>query len=307
MELFVFLSLIVILLNAYFYLLPAMGMKNGTYRLGGLAILSIICLLTPLLLFLVVPAVLIGNVLCFLIETFKMPKWLKIVFIVCGVFLTTILGIAAFGILFMTEFAFYYYALPLSVFWVYTLWLFIKEFPWSQKHKWVSRICFLLLTILVPMSIWGYRHNPTTFGRSVTVTINGKTHTYKGRDILKLFKMVQEVVVLDVDNIYEDVDSVQFTSITQSRGYLQNTNFYITFVVNKKIKFSTIVEVYDDHNVCFSPPHSDADNQLKKRENLDYKEGQLSDLRDKKNQERLKNIDITYYQKDDIYKIKKNN
>lgn len=307
MELFVYLSLIVILLNAYFFLLPAMGIKDGTYRLLFLTVLLVICIITRLLFFLVVPAILLGNIVYILTGLFKIPRWLKNVLIVCSVPLMLVLGVFAFGMIFAGDIAFYYYALPLSVFWVYTLWLFIREFPWPQKHKWLSRIFFLLFAVLMPMSIWGYRHNPTTFDRSMTVTINGDTHTYKGKELLKLFKMVQEVIVLEVNSIYEDVDSVQFTSITRSRGLLDDPDFYIHFTVNNKIPFSTTVTFNDGNDIRFSYPESDTDEQLKKRENHDYEEGQLSDLTDKKNQERLKNIDITYYQKDDIYKIKKNN
>lgn len=307
MELFVYLSLIVLLLNVYSFLLPAMGMKDSTYRLVFLTILLVICIINQLLFFLMVPAILLGNIVYILTGLFKIPRWLKIVFIVCSVPLMLVLGVFAFGMIFAGDMAFYYYALPLSVFWVYTLWLFIREFPWAQKHKWVSRIIFLLLAILMPMSVWSFRQNPTTFGQSVTITINGDRHTYQGKDILKLFKMLQEVIVLEVDSIYEDVDSVQFTSITRSQGLLDDPDFYITFTVNDKIPFSTTVTINDDNDIRFSYPESDTDDQLKKRENHDYEEGQLSDLTNKKNQERLKNIDITYYQKDDIYKIKKNN
>lgn len=307
METFVYSSLIVLLINVYFFLLPAMGMKDSTYRLVFLTILLVICIINQLLFFLMVPAILLGNIVYILTGLFKIPRWLKIVFIVCSVPLMLVLGVFAFGMIFAGDMAFYYYALPLSVFWVYTLWLFIREFPWAQKHKWVSRIIFLLLAILMPMSVWRFRQNPTTFGQSVTVTINGDRHTYQGKDILKLFKMLQEVIVLEVDSIYEDVDSVQFTSITRSQGLLDDPDFYITFTVNDKIPFSTTVTINDDNDIRFSYPESDTDDQLKKRKNHDYEEGQLSDLTEKKNQERLKNIDITYYQKNDIYKIKKNN
>lgn len=307
METFVYSSLIVLLINVYFFLLPAMGMKDSTYRLVFLTILLVICIINQLLFFLMVPAILLGNIVYILTGLFKIPRWLKIVFIVCSVPLMLVLGVFAFGMIFAGDMAFYYYALPLSVFWVYTLWLFIREFPWAQKHKWVSRIIFLLLAILMPMSVWSFRQNPTTFGQSVTVTINGDRHTYQGKDILKLFKMLQEVIVLEVDSIYEDVDSVQFTSITRSQGLLDDPDFYITFTVNDKIPFSTTVTINDDNDIRFSYPESDTDDQLKKRKNHDYEEGQLSDLTEKKNQERLKNIDITYYQKNDIYKIKKNN
>lgn len=307
MELFVYLSLIVLLLNVYSFLLPAMGMKNSTYRLVILAILLVICIITRLLIFFMVPAILLGNIVYILTSLFKIPRWLKILLIVCCVPLTLILGLFAFGMIFAGDIAFYYYAFPLSVSCIYTLWLFIREFPWPQKHKWVSRIIFFLLAILMPISIWGYRRNPTTFGRSIKVMINEETHTYTGKDLLKLFKMIQDVIVLEVDSIYEDVDSVQFTSITRTQAVEESPDFDIHFTVNNKVPCSTTVTLYDDYDIRFSYPESDADDQLKKRKNYDYEDGQLSDLTEKKNQERLKNTDITYNQKDDIYKIKKNN
>lgn len=305
MQLLTYVSLIGLLLNAYFLLLPAMGVKKHIHRIAFIPALLVIAFIQPLILLTLFPAIFLGNVFYFINSIFKLPKWLKISILIFSSLLLPFAGFLTFACLLGGDMAYYYFSFPFSLFWIHWIWIAIRKEPQILKHIWRFRISFILLAILFPLSIWGYRHNPTTFGRSLYIYFNEDTHLYLGRKILNLFKLVQQVIVLELDNEYEDIDSVQFTSIRRIYGgpdYFDDNEFSIDLIVNGNIPFGTNITLEDD-KIRFTGVYSNDDDKLKRRKDSKGSEVELDDLANPKNQERLKKIDITYYLKNDIFRF----
>lgn len=305
MQLLTYVSLIGLLLNAYFLLLPAMGVKKHIHRIAFIPALLVIAFIEPLILLTLFPAIFLGNVFYFINSIFKLPKWLKISILILSSLLLPFAGFLTFACLLSGDMAYYYFSFPFSIFWIHWIWIAIRKEPHILKHIWRFRISFILLAILFPLSIWGYRHNPTTFGRSLYMYFNEETHLYSGRKILNLFKLVQQVIVLELDNKYEGIDSVQFTSIRRIYGgpdHFDDNKFSIDLIVNGNIPFGTNITLEDD-KIRFTGVYSNDDDKLKRRKDSKGSEVELDDLANPKNQERLKKIDITYYLKNDIFRF----
>ena len=179
-----------------------------------------------------------------------------------------------------------------------------------------------ILLVLPTLTIYGCRHNPTVYGRKVSINRDGFKHVYWNGQILEHTKHVEQVIALDIIENYENVESIRFTDVYQNKYYFEspdssnrfevkvliNGKYKATYDVNLSAKDPNDPEDKYDKGVELYKMSSYGPNFISEKNDVEKdKIFTLKDLNNPKYQKLLKNTDITYYQKNDIYKLKKNN
>lgn len=325
----VFVTLVGMIFNAYFLILPSLvfpslGMKKHQIRIGTTIIAIIICCLFPLSLFLIPSIIYTLNIFA-LCKSFSKGKGHKAVWIALEIFcllLSPILAVYLFGFMFALDDYYYYLSLIIPPFWVMWIWSCLNLSKKIKINKIILHSTMAILLVLPTLTIYGYRHNPTVYGRKVSINRDGFKHIYWNEQILEHAKHVEQVIALDIIENYENVECIKFTDVYQNKYYFEspdssnrfevkvliNGKYKATYDVNLSAKDPNDPEDKYDKGVELYKMSSHGAKFISEKNNLKKdKIFTLKDLNNPKYQKQLKNIDITYYQKDDIYKIKKNN
>lgn len=269
--------------------------------------------------------ILLGPFLYVLI-TWVNPKKLSLtrkhifIFILVGV-ISLSFPVVFFFVLFNFDLFFPYIAGIVAVF---LLWLLICILPWGRKRfKQVTLISFLVFFPVCLGGIYLYQTNPTTYLRSVTIPYpDGKEETLWNTDILKHIKRNQQVVALELLTVYDGIESLEFQDISENprhenpfdsgmqfRGtvlvnhqYLANFEFDMLANVDELSypDISTPTEVTWNFEDSQNEPKLARTNRSLEWDSPDYVSFYKLDTPEY--QKKLHSIDITYYEKNDIFK-----
>ena len=95
-----------------------------------------------------------------------------------------------------------------------------------------------ILLVLPTLTIYGCRHNPTVYGRRVSINRDGFKHVYWNEQILDHAKHVEQVIALDIIENYENVESIRFTDVYQNKYYFESPDssnrFEVEVLINTK-------------------------------------------------------------------------
>ena len=317
----VFVTLVGMLFNAYFLILPSLEMKKHQIWICSAVLAIIICCLFPLSLFLIPSIIYTLNIFA-LCKSFSKGKGHKAVWIALEIFcllLSPILAVYLFGSMFALDNYYYYLSLIIPPFWVMWIWSSLNLSKKIKINKIILHSIMAILLVLPTLTIYGCRHNPTVYGRRVSINRDGFKHVYWNEQILDHAK---QVIALDIIENYENVESIRFTDVYQNKYYFEspdssnrfevevliNGKYKATYDVNFSAKDPNDPEDKYDKGVELYRMSSYGPNFISEKKNLKKdKIFTLKDLNNPKYQKLLKNTDITYYQKNDIYKLKKNN
>ena len=315
----VFVTLVGMLFNAYFLILPSLEMKKHQIWICSAVLAIIICCLFPLSLFLIPSIIYTLNIFA-LCKSFSKGKGHKAVWIALEIFcllLSPILAVYLFGSMFALDNYYYYLSLIIPPFWVMWIWSSLNLSKKIKINKIILHSIMAILLVLPTLTIYGCRHNPTVYGRRVSINRDGFKHVYWNEQILDHAKHVEQVIALDIIENYENVESIRFTDVYQNKYYFEspdssnrfiNGKYKATYDVNFSAKDPNDPEDKYDKGVELYRMSSYGPNFISEKKNLKKdKIFTLKDLNNPKYQKLLKNTDITYYQKNDIYKLKKNN
>ena len=320
----VFVTLVGMIFNAYFLILPSLEMKKHQIWICSAVLGIIICCLFPLSLFLIPSIIYTLNIFA-LCKSFSKGKVHKAVWIVLGIIcllLSPILAVYLFGFMFALDNYYYYLSLIIPPFWVMWIWSSLNLSKKIKINKIILHSIMAILLVLPTLTIYGCRHNPTVYGRKVSINRDGFKHTYWNGQILEHTKHVEQVIALDIIGNYENVESIRFTDVYQNKYYFESPDssnrFEVEVLINGKYKASYDVNLSAkdpndpedkyDKGVELYKMSSYGPNFISEKNDVEKdKIFTLKDLNNPKYQKLLKNTDITYYQKNDIYKLKKNN
>ena len=320
----VFVTLVGMIFNAYFLILPSLEMKKHQIWICSAVLGIIICCLFPLSLFLIPSIIYTLNIFA-LCKSFSKGKVHKAVWIVLGIIcllLSPILAVYLFGFMFALDNYYYYLSLIIPPFWVMWIWSCLNLSKKIKINKIILHSIMAILLVLPTLTIYGCRHNPTVYGRKVSINRDGFKHVYWNGQILEHTKHVEQVIALDIIENYENVESIRFTDVYQNKYYFDSPDssnrFEVKVLINGKYKATYDVNLAAkdpndpddkyDKGVELYKMSSYGPNFISEKKNLKKdKIFTLKDLNNPKYQKLLKNTDITYYQKNDIYKLKKNN
>lgn len=320
----VFVTLVGMIFNAYFLILPSLEMKKHQIWICSAVLAIIICCLFPLSLFLIPSIIYTLNIFA-LCKSFSKGKVHKAIWIVLGIFcllLSPILAVYLFGFMFALDDYYYYLSLIIPPFWVMWIWSWLNLSKKIKINKIILHGTMAILLVLPTLTIYGCRHNPTVYGRKVSINRDGFKHTYWNGQILEHAKHVEQVIALDIIENYENVESIRFTDVYQNKYYFEspdssnrfevevliNGKYKATYDVNLSAKDPNDPEDKYDKGVELYKMSSYGPNFISEKNDVEKdKIFTLKDLNNPKYQKLLKNTDITYYQKNDIYKLKKNN
>lgn len=320
----VFVTLVGMLFNAYFLILPSLEMKKHQIWICSAVLGIIICCLFPLSLFLIPSIIYTLNIFA-LCKSFSKGKVHKAVWIVLGIIcllLSPILAVYLFGFMFALDNYYYYLSLIIPPFWIMWIWSSLNLSKKIKINKIILHSIMAILLVLPTLTIYGCRHNPTVYGRKVSINRDGFKHVYWNGQILEHTKHVEQVIALDIIENYENVESIRFTDIYQNKYYFEspdssnrfevkvliNGKYKATYDVNLAAKDPNDPEDKYDKGVELYKMSSYGPNFISEKNDVEKdKIFTLKDLNNPKYQKLLKSTDITYYQKNDIYKLKKNN
>lgn len=135
--------------------------------------------------------------------------------------------------------------------------------------------------------------------------------------ILNHLKTIEEVVALDIINDFEDVKTIEFTDVSQIEGYFESPGsserFNVLVLVNGEHEMNYQINLSvnefddsDDEDATSSLYRLQSWTPSKRLKSKKNKERVLTiaDLEKEAYQKQLNRIDIRYYLKNDIYKIK---
>ena len=303
MKYFIYVTMVGMLMNTFQLLLPAINIKKVWQRLLFLPLVPL-GFLHPYGIYVFFFLNLMGNALLFITNNISKPIWINRL-------LLTILGLsgpswAYFKIRLLSSEAYelYYLLAYLSViFWTYWAWELLRNLQSYQKSFRKILIILVSLSGLSFVTVWGCIHNPTVYGHRESLSINDKTRTYKNEEILTLLKQVQTSVAIKIVERYKDVKTIEFTSIqrvlyneTSLQGEVKINNSDTSF--DYSIDFSNPSEPFR-----LSGVYPDKALQTKKEERDPIIKWGTKDLDDPEAQKKLENVDVIYYQKNDIYKL----
>lgn len=206
---------------------------------------------------------------------------------------------------------------------VFFLWLIICILPWGRKRfKKVTLTSLILLPIFLG-TIYLYQINPTTYFRSVTIPYpNGEKKTFWNTDILKHIKRNQQVVALELLTVYNGIESLEFQDISENPRHanpfdggnqfegqvLVNGQYLVYFsfdmLANAEDLSYPDIEGPTEVNWGFKD-FADEENFVRTERSLEWDSPDYVsyyDLDTAKYQKKLNSIDITYYEKNDIFK-----
>ena len=217
----VFVTLVGMLFNAYFLILPSLEMKKHQIWICSAVLAIIICCLFPLSLFLIPSIIYTLNIFA-LCKSFSKGKGHKAVWIALEIFcllLSPILAVYLFGSMFALDNYYYYLSLIIPPFWVMWIWSSLNLSKKIKINKIILHSIMAILLVLPTLTIYGCRHNPTVYGRRVSINRDGFKHVYWNEQILDHAKHVEQVIALDIIENYENVESIRFTDVYQNKYY----------------------------------------------------------------------------------------
>lgn len=206
---------------------------------------------------------------------------------------------------------------------VFFLWFFICAFPWGrERFKKVTLASLFLLPICLGM-IGLYQTNPTTYLRFVTIPYpDGSTKILWNTDILKHIKQNQQVVALEMMTVYDGIESLEFQDISENPRHENpfdgEMQFEGTVLVNHQylvnFEFDMLANVDElSYPDISEPTEIDWEFQdIQEETNLVRSDRSLEwgssdyvsfyQLDTPAYQKKLNSIDITYYEKNDVFK-----
>ena len=182
----VFVTLVGMLFNAYFLILPSLEMKKHQIWICSAVLAIIICCLFPLSLFLIPSIIYTLNIFA-LCKSFSKGKGHKAVWIALEIFcllLSPILAVYLFGSMFALDNYYYYLSLIIPPFWVMWIWSSLNLSKKIKINKIILHSIMAILLVLPTLTIYGCRHNPTVYGRRVSINRDGFKHVYWNEQIL---------------------------------------------------------------------------------------------------------------------------
>ena len=238
----VFVTLVGMLFNAYFLILPSLEMKKHQIWICSAVLAIIICCLFPLSLFLIPSIIYTLNIFA-LCKSFSKGKGHKAVWIALEIFcllLSPILAVYLFGSMFALDNYYYYLSLIIPPFWVMWIWSSLNLSKKIKINKIILHSIMAILLVLPTLTIYGCRHNPTVYGRKVSINRDGFKHVYWNEQILDHAKHVEQVIALDIIENYENVESIRFTDVYQNKYYFESPDssnrFEVEVLINGKYK-----------------------------------------------------------------------
>lgn len=294
------------------------GLNSKIILLALVAALGLLSFIVPLLLFILAGLGLFGpsyiRTHAYLRQKQLKPFSLRLIqTLLLLVFVVAVLVVAfyIFGAMFaMDDFDYLISYLFLSYF-LWTGWLLVQNISWFRQKRWLSRLAYGSLAFLVLFGNWAFRHNPSTLFHREVVTLKGRSRVYTGHQIFTLLKQVEEMIVLDIDSQFQDVHSVTFLSVRENGAYYQYRDGYDRFTCevlingHSKIDYNFTLSYSDqDYEPSYisSSGYSPKEMKLKVRKKALSTPQTIDDLKKPAYQDRLDNIKISYYLKDDIYK-----
>lgn len=301
--------IIMMVIAVYWLLLPALNVKNPLLRIVIVGGLVGFLKIDSALLLLYTGATFAGTLFLLLVYFLREEKGSRLLYVIavipCIIF-GLFLPLYLFSLIFAGDNFYYYVSFPMTIYFFIVLNALVKKYNWFKNYnKMASRACYLL-TLLTLFGIWGYRHNPTTFLRTETVTLNGQTKTYSNTKILEPLKKIEQMIVLHLYHTHNDVTSVTFLSVRENADFRHPDNYWTkrfraTVLVNGDTKFYYDFDLSDNKETgrssfYFTPVSS------KSNSTDEVFLDQIADLDSPDSQDILKTIHIDYYLKNDIYK-----
>ena len=170
----VFITLVGMIFNAYFLILPSLvlpsfGTKKHQIWIYSAVLAIISCCLFPISLFLIPSIIYTLNIFA-LCKSFSKGKGHKAVWIALEIFcllLSPILAVYLFGFMFALDDYYYYLSLIIPPFWVMWIWSCLNLSKKIKINKIILHSTIAILLVLPTLTIYGYRHNPPVYGLSL--------------------------------------------------------------------------------------------------------------------------------------------